>query len=356
LGLEVVVITSKPREKPVKNPFKTSVNTTFLRSTLNVGANPFAPNLLNALKRENADVLHTQAPTLYGDLTTFSGRILGTPVVATYHGSITKSSIPGPMLKLYNIMHPALSLKQCNHIIVTTSRYNTVLENMGLSKTSISVIPVGIEKEFAEAEVPSDADSEFEKLVYGLKRKAGFKLLFVGALDRHHFYKGLENLLLAFSTIVRVYHDSILIVVGDGERKTFYKRLATDLGISSSTLFVGWVPKKLLIALYSRSDLFVLPSCSFSEGFGIVLLEAMSRGCPVLTTYYAGGSEAVRKGKAGIVINSADPRLLSEAITVFMKNKDFAQKCGRNGLMTVRREYTWEILSEKILKIYKQYA
>jgi glycosyltransferase involved in cell wall biosynthesis len=354
LGLEVVIITSEPREKSLQNPFENGVETIFLRPLLSVGANPVTPHLVKTLQQESPTLVHMQAPTLYGDITALSGRLLRIPVICTYHGSITKSSVPDWGLRLYNAIYPAFSLKKCKHVIATTSRYMTFLEQMGLSGRDITVIPVGVEKESIGAQVSQEADKRFGELAHSLRYDPDFTLLFVGALDRYHTYKGIENLLMSFKTVVQSNPRSLLIVVGDGDRKHFYERLAADLGILQNTIFAGWVSKDLLLAMYSRSDLFVLPSSSFSEGFGIVLLEAMSRGCPVLTTSFAGGSEAVREGRSGIVVESADPAALSKAVLRFISDRAFARRCGKNGLKSVSEKYTWDILSERILKIYKR--
>jgi glycosyltransferase involved in cell wall biosynthesis len=356
LGLEITIITSRLGESSCERASESGIRTIFVHPLLSIGANPLAPDLLRILKKEAPDIVHMQAPTLFGDVTALSSRFLGIPVVSTYHGNITQSSVPHSLLKLYNLLHLNMSLKKCNHIITTTSRYMTILEQGGISQANISVIPVGVEREFADAKVHPEAEDRFEELVHEIKYTPKFRLLFVGALDRYHEYKGLENLLIAFRTIVQNHPDSLLIIVGDGDKKLFYEVLADDLGVGQNTLFTGWVSRELLIAMYSRSDLFVLPSCSFSEGFGIVLLEAISRGCPVLTTIYAGGSEAVREAKAGIVVDGADAQLLSGAIETFINDAEFTESCKKNGVSEVKQKYTWDIISPEISKIYKLYT
>ena len=356
LGLEVVVLTSKPPKGQPEQPIQEDVKTVFLNPLLSIGANPLTIGLLEALKRERPNIIHMQAPTLCGDLSVGFGRLLRIPVITTFHGGITRSSAPSFLLKLYNTLYPKLSLNHCDHTIVTTQHYMSILEQMGVRKDNMSIVPVGVERSFIDSVVPQASENAFDALISKSGHAPRFRLLFVGALDRHHAYKGVECLLKALKLVIQRHSDVLLVVAGDGDRKTYYADLASNLGIDRYVLFAGWMPDELLLTAYSRCDLFVLPSSSHSEGFGIVLLEAMSRGCPVLTTTCAGGAEAVHEAKAGIVVESADPVLVSKAILRFIEDEDFAEKCGKNGLNAVALKYTWDTIAKRILKVYNQHA
>ncbi|HJW97625.1 MAG TPA: glycosyltransferase family 4 protein [Candidatus Bathyarchaeia archaeon] len=352
-GTEVIVLTSKHSKLQTARSVRNGIETVYLNPWVNIGANPLTPRLFDAIKRERPNIIHMQAPTLYGDFSTCSGRLLRIPVVATFHGCITKSSAPGFLLSMYNVVYPNFTLNHCDRVIVTTRQNMWLLEQMGLKKEVLSVVPVGVERSFIDSSISTESEDEFSALISKVGGVQKAKLLFAGALDRHHAYKGLENLLAALKLVVKARPDVLLIVVGDGDRRAYYETLAKDLGIGQNVLFTGWVSDELLLTAYSRSDLFVLPSRSYSEGFGIVLLEAMSRGCPVLTTAFAGGAEAVRDAGAGIVVENPDPVLLSNAIMKFVDNQDYAGKCGRNGMIAVDLKYTWDIVVERILNIYK---
>ena len=355
MDLDVVVITSTPSSVFPKNPLE-DFDVVFLKSAFRLGVNPITPTLFKAIKQEKPDIVHTQAPTITADLSLLSCKSLRIPIISTYHASITRSSVPHALLAFYDVMHNNFTLKQCNHIIATTERYKTMLQRVGLRENKISVIPVGIERDFVEAEISREVKERFESLISRLGYNPSSIILFVGALDRYHMYKGMDKLLAAFKMVVNKYPDSLLIVVGDGDQRSFYEMLCKQLRLVRNTLFVGFVSRESLIAFYSFSNLFILPSVSFSEGFGTVLLEAMSRGCPVVTTIYAGGAEIVRKEKAGGVISSIDPFSLSQKIIYFIENADFAKKCGKNGIQAVRQKYTWDSISAKVLEIYKRYA
>jgi glycosyltransferase involved in cell wall biosynthesis len=355
LGLDVIVIASEPPDAIVKIPSR-DLRVIFLKPVFRIGVNPVTPMLFEMIMREKPDIVHTQAPTVTADLSLLSCKLLKIPIVSTYHASIADSIVPYSLLTLYNVLHHGFTLRHCNYIITTTKRYMARLRTTGLPAHKIGVVPIGIEKDFIEAKISTKSRNQFQRCISKLRYSPAFSILFVGVLDRYHMYKGLDKLLIAFKMVVSKHPNSLLIVVGDGDKRRFYETLCKRLGLLRHTLFTGFVSKELLIALYSFSNLFVLPSTSLSEGFGIVLLEAMSRGCPVLTTTYAGGAEIIREEDAGVVINTADPFSLYRSIINFIDNENLAEKCGKRGLCAVRQKYTWTALSPKVLEIYKRHT
>lgn len=351
LGLDIVIITSKPPDASAESPLE-DFQVVFLSPIFRIGVNPITPMLFETIKREKPDIVHTQAPTITADLSVLSCKSLMIPIVLTYHADITESLAPYALLTLYNILHHRFTLRHCDRIITTTKRYMTRLQETGLPAHRISVLPVGIEKDFVEARISKKAKDQFERYISSLGFNPTFTILFVGVLDRYHMYKGVDKLLMAFRMVIDKHPDSLLIVAGGGDKLPFYKMLCKKLGLLRNTFFTGFVSKELLITLYSLSNMLVLPSTSLSEGFGTVLLEAMSRGCPVITTAYAGGAEVIQKEDAGVVVNTADPLSLSVAIRDFIENENLAKKYGKNGLHAIRQKYTWDALSPKVLEIY----
>src|SRR5205814_1893675 len=107
---------------------------------------------------------------------------------------------------------------------------------------------------------------------YGLARMEQV-VLFVGGLDRAHYFKGLPVLLRA---LARLPKDVALLVVGDGDRREAYARLARAAGLGRRVRFAGSVADAELPRHYALADLVVLPSTTRGEAFGLVLLEAMA--------------------------------------------------------------------------------
>jgi len=127
------------------------------------------------------------------------------------------------------------------------------------------VIPLGVDETFRGASVDRGEARRAIRVDGDVK-----VLLFVGRLDRPHYYKGLDLLLEAMKFLDS---DTILLVVGDGELKPHYQELARACGVDGRVRFAGFVPDEELAAYYAASDLLVLPSTSESEGFGLVLLH-----------------------------------------------------------------------------------
>lgn len=352
LGLDIVVATAKPPDALAKNPFE-DIRVRYLNPIFRIGVNPVTPALFEVIKQEKPDIVHTQAPSIVADLSVLSCKSSAIPIASTYHADITESFVPHALMSLYNHLHFGLTLRRCDHVITTTERYMTKLGRMGLPKHKVNVIPVGIERDFVQARISKKAEDALLMRISELGLNPAFTLLFVGVLDSHHMYKGVEGLLRAFKRVVAKHSDSLLILVGDGDKRPYYEILCGKLGLRHNVLFLGFISKELLVALYSLSDSLILPSVSLSEGFGTVLLEAMSRGCPVITTAYAGGSEVVQKEEAGIVVSTADSLSLSRAIAHMAENKSSAKKWGRNGQDAIGRKYTWNVLSPKFVEVYR---
>ena len=112
--------------------------------------------------------------------------------------------------------------------------------------------------------------------------------------------------------------------------------------------FIGHIPESELVKQYNRSELFVLPSTSpAQEGFGIVLLEAMACGTPVVTTEIVGMADDIEKEKAGLIIPSKNVDSLADAIIMALKNK----KMGKNARKLAER-YNWRIIAKNISEVY----
>jgi rhamnosyl/mannosyltransferase len=157
---------------------------------------------------------------------------------------------------------------------------------------NVRVIPLGIETD----EMPS-----FDATLNGRS------ILFVGRLVD---FKGVHVLLAAMKNV-----DASLTVVGDGPQADNLQRYARTEGVSDSVTFEGYVSDEWLDHLYKESDVFVLPSKGANESFGIVQLEAMKYGLPVINTNLPTGVPYVSvDGKTGLTVPPGDSAALSEAI------------------------------------------
>jgi glycosyltransferase involved in cell wall biosynthesis len=203
-------------------------------------------------------------------------------------------------------------------------------------KKKITVIPNGI-----------DTSIFYRKNVI----KEENSILFVSILDKYHEFKGLPYLLKAVKALVSSVPNIQLFIIGEGELKVIYEKLASELGISEHVIFLGEISQSKLATYYSRSTVFVLPSTEI-EGFGIVLLEAMACEIPVIATDIVGTSDEIKKYQTGIVINPKNVNSLKDALMKILTNKKLQAQMGKNGRMLIESKYSWNTIANQIQKVY----
>ena len=162
-------------------------------------------------------------------------------------------------------------------------------------------------------------------------------------------YKGIEYLVRAFKDVGDEIKGVVLIIAGDGPLKNELKQLVGDLGLNG-VLFVS-VAEEDLPHYYAACDVFVLPSVTRQEAFGVVLLEAMACGKPVIATNVGGVSYVV--GESGIIVEPRNTEALSSAISKILSDNEFAKKLGGKARARVEDEFNLDLVTEKILKIYR---
>ena len=179
-------------------------------------------------------------------------------------------------------------------------------------------------------------------------------VLFVGGLDKAHYFKGLEYLISAMAEIVKIkkLNSTVLNVVGCGDMLNYYKNCAAALGLEKSVIFYGKVGNNNLVDFYNYCDCLVLPSINQNEAFGLVLLEAMSCSKPVITSNLPGVRGVFKNGKQGLLANPGDVNDLVKKITTVLKDKKLAEGMGKAGRELVIKKYTWDKVGKKLDTIY----
>ncbi|HRY63047.1 MAG TPA: glycosyltransferase [Patescibacteria group bacterium] len=192
-------------------------------------------------------------------------------------------------------------------------------------------------------------------------------ILFVGNLDRAHYFKGVDILLPAFARIVGTRrgafdpdHDSTrhgafppntkLLIVGEGDLRPSYESLAKELNIADRVTFTGRVSDNDLSCYYYLSDVVVLPSVTKAEAFGLVLAEAESFGKPVIGSDLPGVRSVV--GEAGLLVKPGDADDLAEKIKIILTDGNLRQKFSVAGLNQVKEKYNWDRHAQKLNEIY----
>ncbi|MCK5803803.1 MAG: glycosyltransferase family 4 protein [Lentisphaeria bacterium] len=137
-------------------------------------------------------------------------------------------------------------------------------------------------------------------------------LMTLARLDASEQYKGFDEILEALPDLAKTFPTLSYLVVGDGDDRSRLERKARDLGVSDRVVFTGWIEDADKVAHYRLADAFAMPGSG--EGFGIVYLEALACGIPVLGSTLDGSRDAVRGGELGALVDPRDRPALTRAL------------------------------------------
>jgi glycosyltransferase involved in cell wall biosynthesis len=342
MGNEVTVITSglgsggRAREEEI---FGISVKR--LDYLFKIGGTPVIPGLYRELREINADVIHTHLPTPYtADIACHVARRRGIPCVLTYHNDITGRGVNKYIAAVYNRLVLPGTLGDADGIISTQAGYKERSPYLKKFENNITIIPCGVETD------------RFKPLA---SEKDENSIFFLSILNCYHAYKGLDYLLEALPRVKREISTVRLIIGGAGEWSGYYKRRAASLGLEQAVQFHGFIPDDKLMEYYNRCTVFVMPSTSSAqEGFGMVLLEALACGTPVITTDIAGVARDIKENKAGIIVPVKDARALAVAILDILKDKKKTGEMGQRGRKLVEAKYGWGRVGNEVIKLYNR--
>jgi phosphatidyl-myo-inositol alpha-mannosyltransferase len=174
-------------------------------------------------------------------------------------------------------------------------------------------------------------------------------ILFVGRLDKR---KGLDVLLRAMPEVASRFPEVRLTVVGKGPMETESRRLAHKLGLGNRVEFKGYAANNDLPAFYASADVYCSPALG-GEAFGIVLLEAMACGTPVVASDITGYNEVITHGKTGLLCPPNDPAALARTLVEMLSRPDLREKLRAAGLKKAG-ELSWPRIAEQVEDYYQE--
>lgn len=174
-------------------------------------------------------------------------------------------------------------------------------------------------------------------------------IIFVGRMVKR---KGFPVLLQAFRKLKEKFPMSILFAVGDGPMLKLYKTIVSDFGLSSSVQFYGSVSQDALAQLYRSSTVFCAPSQE-GEAQGIVLLEAMASGVPVIASKIKAYQELIKDGENGLLFLLDDSAHLAHLLSQLLKTPALQKHLKENGYKTAL-DYSWEKIVKKVIDYYQE--
>jgi phosphatidylinositol alpha-mannosyltransferase len=284
----------------------------------------------DALEEFAPDIVHVHEPL--APSTSMLGVLYSpAPIVATFHAYIEEDTVPG---QLYTAVAPLLRPvwnRLDFRIAVSDAARRSVGSRMGSQRCSI--VPNGANVEHFAAAAPAELP-------------AGRKLLFVGRLEPR---KGFRYAVRAFAELASDFPDVQLVVVGDGPQRTLLRRL--EPRTRERVHMRGAVTHAELPTFHAASDIFLAPATG-RESFGIVLVEAMAAGLPVVASNLPGYSEVVRPGREALLVPPRNANAIARATASLLDDPRLAARLGQAGRLRART-FSWHRVAARVERIYE---
>jgi len=294
-------------------------------------AAPVCPELVLKLRAAKADIIHIHWPNPTAVLAYLaSGQ--SARLVLTYHSDIVRQK------KLAVAFTPILRhvLSKAAAIVVSSPDYIEGSDILSKFRARCRVIPFG---------VSLDHFDDFDlKEVRRIRERYGPRIVL--GVGRLVFYKGFEYLVRAMALV-----DAHLLLIGNGPLGSHLRQVASELGVKDRVTFLNEVDD--VRPYYHAADVFALPSIMRSEAFGIVQLEAMACGKPVINTQLDSGVTFVSPhGVSGLTVPPAEPAALSHAINQLLDQPDRRSEMGFGARQRVAHKFTVEKMIRGIYDLY----
>lgn len=264
-------------------------------------------------------------------------------VFVTYHMDLIGQGWKKLFFKIYNFLTLPKIVKQADKIIVSSldyARHGLLVSYLAQEPQKFVEVPFGVETE----------DLGFRVEGKDIRER---KILFVGGLDKAHYFKGVDILLRAFSLLLGQTSSaswrSQLSIVGDGDLRPYYENLARKLRVEKQIIFLGKLDQGELNKVYPTADVLVLPSIDSSEAYGLVVLEAMANGLSIIASDLPGVRTNINSER-GCLIKPGDAQALAQSLKELLSDDTRRKKMGENAREWVRANRT---LSGEIDKLEK---
>lgn len=267
----------------------------------------------------------------------------GTPYLLTAHGGDVYSFKGMPGIKTlikFALRHSA----GCT--VNSRATLNQVLKSH--KKADLKIAPMGVDL------------SQFHKENYNqeIKNSIGSKNLLLLGVGRLAQKKGFNFLIEAMPQIIKEIPNARLIIIGFGPQKQTLEKQIQNLNLASSVSLTGGKTGKELRDWFATADIFIGPSITTpdgdTEGQGVVFLEAMASGTPVIASDVGGIKDVVQDGFSGLLVPEKNPQAIAEKTVELAKNKSLRERLAQNALELANSCYSWEKSAKTFFNLYQQ--
>jgi len=329
-AVSVVVANSQCRDE---HALIEGVSVTRVAKIATIASMPVCPGLIGAIRRHPADLVHLHMPNPGA---AFSFLMSGHPgkLVITHHAD----TLGRKYLRALSNPFVRRAMERAAAVIVTSKRYLDSSEELKPFRNKCRVIPMGIDERALH-----DSDGRSAAGVPGEPVQP-----FVLAVGRLVPYKGFDVLIRAMKQV-----DAVLVLIGTGPQAAELQALVESEGLQQRVKLLGRVDD--LARYYRRASLFALPSITRAEAFGIVQLEAMTAGLPVINTdLQSGVPEVSVDGQTGLTVEPGNADALSRAMKLLLENADLREKFGRAAKAAVNSEFTADLMAQRTMALYRE--
>jgi 1,2-diacylglycerol 3-alpha-glucosyltransferase len=309
---------------------------------------PFSPIVEQLLQFLKPEVIHTHHPILVGQAAARRAEELSIPLVFTFHTQYTEYThyVPLPQEVVQEFLKGAIKnwlkeyMQRCQHIIIPSESMKEILvEKYGL-RGQYTVIPTGI-----NLEPYRHIDRDEVRSRMGWQEKT--VLISTGRLAEE---KNWPVLLESHRPVFHEHPDALLVIIGDGPEKESLEEYVRELNIADRVTFTGKLPFTDIPAYLTAADIFVF--ASVTETQGLVTMEAMAAGLPVVAVDASGTRDIVEDGKQGLLVPN-DPDAMANAINDLLDAPEKRKKFKRNALKKAKT-FDMENLAKQLVDVYKQ--
>jgi len=244
------------------------------------------------------------------------------------------------------------ALHRASRVIVTSAfSREQIVKLHRIDEARISWLPCTLDETLLSAELsntgPCARISDAQRVVLTVGRMA--------AVER---YKGHDECLRALPSVVAMIPNLTYVIVGGGDDRSRLERLSQDLGVAGNVVFTGEITDSELAAVYRRSEVFLLPARTVidndnpkGEGFGIVYLEAMAFGKPIIGPDRGAPAEIISHGQQGLLVDPTDSAAIAESVLDLLNNPAKAREMGHAGSEWVKRNYSYDSFRGRLTEI-----
>jgi len=269
------------------------------------------------------------------------------PYLILPHGSLDPFLRKKGRLKkaIYHLLIEKRNLNNAAAIHYTAEEEKNLAHSALKIRAPALVVPLGLNtNEYSQLPKRNSFRSKYPEV--------GDKLILL-SLGRINFKKGFDLLTKAFGQVAQLRPDARLVIAGPED--TGYgdqvRRWLAEFGVLDKTIFTGMLSGREKLAALADADIFVLPS--YTENFGIALVEAMACGLPVITTYKVNIWREIAQAGAGEIIH-CDPDELKNAMIKLLDHPDLRKQYGANGRLLVETKYRWDIIARQLVQEYEK--